>query len=125
MAFTDTPDSIYALLTDLGRHNMARAALGEISIQVRSFDVGRSGYQDLNPVKIIPIDTTQTTLLDHFFPNDLGPNTTLSSTTGVAVTTNVFDATTLFATGQKISLGVAYQIVNFSFDINKVGDPQG
>lgn len=125
MPFTDTPDSIYALLTDLGRHNLARAALGEISTQVTGFDVGRSGYQDLNPVKIIPIDTSQSTLIDHFFPNTLGPNTTLSTTTGISVTTKTFDAVTLFAIGQKISLAVPYQVVNFSFDVNKIGDPQG
>ncbi len=68
MPFTDTPDPIIANLTDLGRTNFARVALGEISFEVRGFSVGRGGYNDTNPVKITPLDPTLTALEDQYFP---------------------------------------------------------
>jgi hypothetical protein len=68
LAFTDTPDPIVATLTDIGRLNIARATMGEISFVLKGFAVGRLGYNSTNPVKITPIDPTQVALGDQFFP---------------------------------------------------------
>lgn len=75
MPFTDPPDTIVAVLTDAGREALARVLLGELSFIYDSFAVGRDGYDVLNPVKIVPINTTLTDLVDHFFP--ASPNTKL------------------------------------------------
>lgn len=68
MPFTDPPDTILASLTDEGRSNLARVALGEISFVLKGFAVGREGYNDTNPVKVDLINTSSPILGDHFFP---------------------------------------------------------
>ena len=68
MPFLDTPDSIIAVLTEGGRHALARVLLGELSFIYDSFAVGRGGYDMLNPVKITTIDPALTELEDHIFP---------------------------------------------------------
>lgn len=68
MPFTDTPDLAVAALTDAGRNALARALVGEISFKLTSFAVGRSGYQDANPVKVMPLDTSLPDLIDQIFP---------------------------------------------------------
>ena len=68
MPFIDTPDPIIGNLTDLGRTNFARALLGEVSFEVRGFAVGRGGYNDTNPVKIKPLNTSLLTLEAQVFP---------------------------------------------------------
>lgn len=69
MPFTDTPDIAVAALTDAGRNALARSLVGEISFQVTSFAVGRSGYQDTNPVKVMPLDTSLPSLIDQIYPS--------------------------------------------------------
>jgi hypothetical protein len=66
--FTDTPDSVLAILTDVGRTNFAKMTMGDISFVVDGFAVGRGGYDSINPVKIVPIDAASTSLIDQFFP---------------------------------------------------------
>jgi hypothetical protein len=124
MAFTDSPDSIYAVLTDLGRHSLARVALGEIGIKISGFSVGREGYQMANPVKIDPINTALTDLVDHVFPNVLGPQYTIQSLAGVSVTNTIFDASSILAIGTSVALTQS-QIVSFSVDVFKTGSPVG
>ncbi len=68
MAFTDTPDSVLATLTDVGRTQFARSILGEVSFTAKGFAVGREGYNYVNPVKIDPIDPSLTALIDQIFP---------------------------------------------------------
>jgi hypothetical protein len=68
MTFTNTPDPAVMSLTDEARTNFARVIAGEISFIVKGFDVGRDGYDGTDPVKIIPIDTSLTSLIDKFFP---------------------------------------------------------
>lgn len=68
MAFTDMPDPILANLTDVGRQYLARVAFGTVSIKATKFAVGREGYDDSNPVKIEPLNLSQTELQDQFFP---------------------------------------------------------
>lgn len=68
MPFTDVPDPIIASLTDIGRTNLARATIGDLSFKVVGFKTGRGGYNDANPVKTIVIDTTATALIDPIFP---------------------------------------------------------
>ena len=68
MAFTDTPDSVLATLTDVGRSQFARSILGEVSFTVKGFAVGREGYTDANPVKIDVIDPSLVALEDQIFP---------------------------------------------------------
>jgi hypothetical protein len=72
MPFLDAPDPITAILTDLGRINLARAALGELSFTADSFAVGRGGYSMVNPVKITPLQPGLTALEDHYFPTSPG-----------------------------------------------------
>lgn len=72
MAFTDTPDSVLATLTDVGRSQFARSILGEVSFTVKGFAVGREGYNDANPVKIDVIDPSLVALEDQIFPLVLG-----------------------------------------------------
>lgn len=64
MPFVDQTDNVTALVTDLGRENLARSVLGELSFQLSSFQVGRGGYVDINPVKADTIDTSLTSLID-------------------------------------------------------------
>jgi len=68
MPLTSTPDPCIATLTDAGRNAFARALSGEISFQAVSFAVGQSGYQDSNPVLVMPIDTGATGLVAQIFP---------------------------------------------------------
>lgn len=68
MAFTDTPDSVLATLTNVGRTQFARSILGEVSFIVKGFAVGREGYTDANPVKIDAINPALTALEDQIFP---------------------------------------------------------
>jgi hypothetical protein len=75
MAITDRPDYIQIYLTDLARHNTARAINGEISFQVIGFSVGRGGCNPTDPVHILPIDTTQQTLADQVYPDAVAGDT--------------------------------------------------
>lgn len=68
MAFTDTPDSVLATLTNVGRTQFARSILGEVSFIVKGFAVGREGYNGANPVKIDAINPALTALEDQIFP---------------------------------------------------------
>lgn len=64
MSFTEPTDDITAVLTTKGREEMARMIMGESSIQVTAYQVGRGGYNPSNPVKILPVDVNSTALLD-------------------------------------------------------------
>jgi len=66
--FTDTPDSILAILTDEGRTNFAQATLGLKSFQLNGFAVGQGGYNSTNPVHIVSIDGSSQSLISQFFP---------------------------------------------------------
>lgn len=68
MAFTDTPDSSLAKLTNSGRSYYARMIMGDVSFKLVGFDVGHSGYVDANPVKVSPIDQSSSTLDNKFYP---------------------------------------------------------
>ena len=80
MPFTDPSDQIVAMLTDSGRNALARVSLGELSFTVESFAVGMGGYDDSNPVKISPIDTSLTGLEMHIYPSGSGNYKLLEST---------------------------------------------
>ena len=64
MAFTNPTDSSTAVLTNKGRDELARLIMGEVSLQLTAFQVGRGGYNDSDPVKVDPIDPTVTALDD-------------------------------------------------------------
>jgi len=66
--FTDTPDPIIAVLTDEARTLFAQSTLGLLSFKLAGFAVGRGGYNGTNPVKVISIDSSSTSLIDQFFP---------------------------------------------------------
>ncbi len=68
MAYTDSPDSSQAKITDIGRSYFARSILGDVSFKVIGFTVGHSGYVDSNPVKILPINTSDTDLQSSYYP---------------------------------------------------------
>lgn len=68
MPFLSVPDNSIASITDLGRINFARVANGEISFNVKYFAVGRGGYSMADPVKIVPINPSDSALIDQFFP---------------------------------------------------------
>lgn len=72
MPFTDTPDSVLASLTEIGRTQLSRSTLGEVSFRAVGFAVGREGYDDSNPVKIDPINPSLTSLQDQIFPTTPG-----------------------------------------------------
>lgn len=80
MAFLDTPDSVLATLTEVGRSQLARSTLGEVSFKVVGFAVGREGYNDANPVKIDPINASLTALEDQIFPVTPGEYKAFEST---------------------------------------------
>ena len=69
MAYTDTPDSSIARLTEGGRTYLARSIYGEISFKLIGFDVGHAGYVDANPVKVLPVMPANTTLGVKYFPD--------------------------------------------------------
>jgi len=66
--FTDTPDPIIAVLTEEARTYFAQMTLGYMSFKLCGFAVGRGGYDGTNPVKIVAIDSSSTSLIDQFFP---------------------------------------------------------
>ena len=66
--FTDTPDPIIATLTDEARTLFAQSTLGLLSFKLVGFAVGRGGYNATNPVHVISIDSSATSLIDQFFP---------------------------------------------------------
>lgn len=68
MAYTDTPDPIIATITNSGRNAMARAALGDISLKLVKFAVGRDGYVETNPVHVLALDPSLGTLIDQVYP---------------------------------------------------------
>jgi hypothetical protein len=68
MAFTDTPDSSTARLTEGGRTYLARSIYGEVAIKLTGFDVGHAGYVDANPVKVQPVIPSNTSLDSKYFP---------------------------------------------------------
>lgn len=68
MPYTDSPDSSQAKITDIGRSYFARSILGDVSFKAIGFTVGKSGYIDSNPVKILPINTSDSSLVAQFYP---------------------------------------------------------
>lgn len=64
MAFVDPTSPIEAQLTDQGRNELGRLLLGEVSLQLTSFQVGRGGYDVANPVRTVPIMGSDTALTD-------------------------------------------------------------
>ncbi len=64
MAFAEPTDDILAFLTVQGRNELARMILGESSIRLTAFQVGRGGYNPSNPVKVATIDINDTALSD-------------------------------------------------------------
>ena len=68
MPYTDPTDTIVCKLTDVGRQYHARSVLGQLSFTMKGFSVGRYGYQDANPVKIINVNTADTALTDPVYP---------------------------------------------------------
>jgi len=56
MPFLDTPDTCITNLTDEGRNLLARSKFGSsLVMRVVGWNLGRGGYNDLNPVKVTPI----------------------------------------------------------------------
>lgn len=68
MPYTDPCDGSLAQLTDAARAIYARQQLGDVAFKWLGFNVGRFGYDDLNPVHIVPIDPSLTALVDTIFP---------------------------------------------------------
>lgn len=68
MPYLDSPDSSQAKITDIGRSYFARSILGDVAFKAVGFTVGKSGYVDSNPVKILPINTSDTSLISQFYP---------------------------------------------------------
>lgn len=66
--FTDPSDPIVSVLSDAGRTAFARSILGDISFILKGFAVGRGGYLSSNPVKIIPIVSSDVSLIDQIEP---------------------------------------------------------
>jgi hypothetical protein len=72
MAITDQSDSIQASMTDLARQYIARMLLGPFSFSVVGFSSGRGGFNPVDPVHLVPLDTSLQTLLDQVYPNVTG-----------------------------------------------------
>lgn len=68
MPYIDTPDSSQAKITDIGRSYFARTIMGDVSFKTIGFTAGHSGYVDSNPVKILPINTANTSLVSSYYP---------------------------------------------------------
>lgn len=68
MPFTDPCDGSIAQLTDAARALYARQQLGDVAFKWLGFNVGRFGYNDTNPVKVVPINPSLTSLVDTVFP---------------------------------------------------------
>lgn len=70
MPFVDPTDDIAARLTDGGRNAVARSILpGEgYTFTLSGFQVGRAGYQQINPVKVEAVTPSDTALTDPVFP---------------------------------------------------------
>ena len=117
MAYTDTPDSIYASLTDLGRINFARSAMGEVAFKVVGFDVGLGGYQ-VNPVHIVPIDPSQTALIYHLYPNAYAAATTIIGDSGIGASIKVNSTNYI---GVPLTLVNGYKILTYSVGVNVTG----
>jgi hypothetical protein len=64
VGFAEQTDSVVATLTHAGRNAMARSILGEISVKLTSFQVGRGGYDLAIPVKVVPVVAADTALQD-------------------------------------------------------------
>ncbi len=72
MPLTDHPDDIQAYVTDQARAYRARAINGELAFKAQGFSVGRGGYDPADPVKILPVGTADTQLIDQVFPDVTG-----------------------------------------------------
>ena len=68
MPFTDPCDGSIAQLTNAARAIYARMQLGEIAFYWLGFNVGRFGYIDANPVKVVAIDPSLVALVDTIYP---------------------------------------------------------
>jgi hypothetical protein len=64
MPFTEPTSDVIAVLTNAGRAELSRSILGEVSLHVSAWQIGRGGYLDTNPVKVDSINPASTTLID-------------------------------------------------------------
>ena len=64
MPFTDPTSDVSAALTDRARSELARSILGEVSLHLTAWQVGREGYLDSNPVKVDLLNPANTALGD-------------------------------------------------------------
>lgn len=121
MPFLSTPSSIIASLSEIGRTNLARSILGEISFKLSGFAVGRGGYNDINPVLVTVIDTSLADLIDHFFPLvGTKPLELIERPTPATIVANCRLASTeaVSALGE---IGLWAEIINSTVDVSEIG----
>jgi hypothetical protein len=90
MAITDQSDSIQASMTDLARQYIARMLIGTFSFQAVGFSSGRGGYDQNDPVHILPLDTSLQALSDQVYPDTTG-YTALQSIDSPSTTCRVYN----------------------------------
>lgn len=72
MAITDPSDTVQAQTTDYYRQLEARAPIGDVAFVAVGFSVGQGGYNPTDPVHIVPVDPTATTLIEQVYPAATG-----------------------------------------------------
>ena len=72
MSITDPSDDIQAYVTDSGRQYLARSFVGQLAFKAIGFSAGRGGYNPVDPVHILPVETTDTALMDQVYPDVIG-----------------------------------------------------
>ena len=121
MAYLDVPDPIVSTLSDFGRTQFARSILGEISCVLKGFAVGRDGYVHANPVKVLPIVGSDTTLIDQIYPlTGEASFEALETPTPATLVTNCRLASDVAISGLG-ELGIFAEVV-FSATPSEVGD---
>jgi hypothetical protein len=91
MGFPTPSAPIQATVTDLGRTYLARSFMGEIVFQAIGFSVGRYGYAMLDPTQVIPVDGTETALVDPVYPNSTGGTQPFDAIESPTVASRVYD----------------------------------
>jgi hypothetical protein len=67
--YTDSSDNLISQITDVGRNLATRASIEGLSFKFIGWALGRGGYDPSNPVKTIPITSSDTTLIDQVHPS--------------------------------------------------------
>ena len=121
MPFVTPTDEIVATLTDVGRANIARSLLPAegLSFVLTTFKVGRGGYLDANPVKVLLVDPAATDLIDPVFTGNFQSIETIIAPNVVApiCRLDVGDTAADFGLGE---LGI-YATVLASNDSGEIG----